>query len=201
MNTYSHILMGRFLCRYVERHFDIQLDRGSFILGNVLPDYSPSFLLRPHFVKNNIMHIQKTIRLLTRQNASAYNSKRNSRLLGILCHFYADSLCYAHNDGFTGGLSGHIQYEKRQYGYFMEHLRQINSFRFVVQKAFDKETGGLYRRFEKLHASYLLTRPSFANDLSYTIMACIEAIVLACGCAAAERTERTSHSLNRLQAV
>jgi hypothetical protein len=48
-DTYSHILMGRVLCGYLEKHCGIRLERKSFVLGNVLPDYVPSFLLKPQF--------------------------------------------------------------------------------------------------------------------------------------------------------
>jgi len=177
MNTHSHILMGRLLCRYMENQFDIILDRKNFIWGNILPDYVPSFLLRPHFTKNNPSHIQRTIRLLT-SNDCLRNPKRTSRMLGILCHFYCDSLCFAHNDAFTGGVSEHMKYEKRLHEYFMENLKQTSAFRFIIQPVPSVRASFIYRQYKRVHESYRLSRPTFANDILYSMMACIEAISL-----------------------
>lgn len=177
MNTHSHILMGRLLCRYMERQFDICLDRKSFVLGNILPDYVPSFLLRPHFTKNNPSHIQRTIRLLT-SNDCLRNPKRTSRMLGVLCHFYCDSLCFAHNNAFTGSVSEHVKYEKRLHEYFVGNLRQTSALRFIIQPTPSIRASSLYRQYKRVHESYRLSRPTFANDILYSMMACIEAIVL-----------------------
>jgi hypothetical protein len=161
----------------MEKQFNICLDRKSFVFGNILPDYVPSFLLRPHFTKNNPLHIQRTIRLLT-SDYCLRNQKRASRMMGVLCHFYCDSLCFAHNEEFTGGVAEHIKYEKRLHEYFMGNLKQTNALRFIIQPAQSVRASGIYRQYKRVHESYRLSRPTFANDILYSLMACIEAIVL-----------------------
>ncbi len=183
MNTYSHILMGRVLCGYLEKHCGIRLERKSFVLGNVLPDYVPSFLLKPHFGKNNARHIQKTLRQIAKRKQG--EQKRTSRLLGILCHFYSDSLCYAHSEAFTGNIPEHMQYEKQLHAYFTEHLKEITACRFILPPCMDRNAAGLYRRFESIHRSYIAVQPAFANDLLYAMMACLDAIVSIAGHTAA----------------
>lgn len=197
MNTYSHILMGRMLCTYLEKHCGIRLERKSFVLGNVLPDYVPSFLLKPHFGENNVKHIQRTLRQLAKRRQG--EQKRTSRLLGILCHFYSDSLCYAHSMAFKGSIPEHMQYEKQLHAYFMEHLNEIAACRFVLPPCMDKRTTGLYRRFENIHQSYLAVQPAYANDLLYTMMACLDAIVSIAGHTAA--IPKAQHLPVVLQAV
>jgi hypothetical protein len=200
MNTSSHILMGRFLSEYVETHYKIRLERKSFILGNILPDYCPSFLIRPHFLKNNAVHVQNILRLLLSRRSSACYDKRYSRLLGIICHFYADFFCYAHSDCFSGSLSEHIAYENTLQRYFEKNLEQLSFIRFMTQMTPVTETGGLYRQFETLHAGYLLSHVSPGNDLTYAMMACIDFIVLISGAATAEE-QTDSCRFDHLEAV
>lgn len=201
MNTESHILMGKFLCGYVGSHYGISLNQRSFVLGNVLPDYCPSFLTSPHYLKNNSSYVQHVIRAVTPLTSFACNDKKRSRLLGILCHFYADFFCFAHNSGFTGGLYEHIAYEKELYHFFRENFQQIVPIRFVSRPIPGARPEEIYRQFESLHSSYLLSRPSLGNDLLYAMMACIDAIVLTCGCTAAEITQTNLHQSHKLQVV
>ena len=201
MNTPSHILMGKFLYQYVESHYKIRLERKSYLLGNVLPDYCPSFLLRPHYLKNNAVHVRHIIRLLLSRHLSAYNDKRYSRLVGIVCHFYADFFCCAHRDSFAGGLPGHIAYENRLQRYFEENLDRLGSIRFVAQTAPAAQADEIYRQFEDLHNSYLLSHSSFGNDLLFTMTACIDFIVLTSGCAAAGEDRADPCRLDHLEAV
>ena len=196
MNTSSHILMGKFLWEYAEQHYRIRLERKSYLLGNVLPDYCPSFLIRPHYLKNNAGYVQSVIRLLVSRHPCGYQDKKDSHLLGVLCHFYADFFCCAHSEDFTGGLSEHIAYESRLHRYFVENLDQFGSIRFIAQSVPSAGADEIYRQFEALHSSYLLSHPSFGNDILYTMMACMDLIVLTCGSA-----EKKQASLRNLEAV
>jgi len=201
MNTSSHILMGKFLSEYVETHYKIHLERKSFLLGNVLPDYCPSFLIRPHYLKNNAVHVRHILRLLLSRHSSVCNDKRSSRLLGILCHFYADFFCYAHSDCFPGNLSEHIAYENRLHRYFTKNMEQLSSIRFMAQAAPAKGADGIYRQFESLHSGYLVSHLSFGNDLLYAMTACIDLIVLPSGCATAEEGQAEPCRFDNLKAV
>ena len=193
--------MGRFLYQYAERHYKIRLEPKSYILGNILPDYCPSFLIRPHSLKNHAKHVQKIIRLLLSRHSSAYNDKKYSRLLGILCHFYADFFCHAHRDDFTGSLSEHIAYENKLNRYFIENLEQFGSLRFITQPVPVAGAEGIYRQFETLHAGYLRSHSSFGNDLLYAMIACIDLIVLTSGYAAAEKKRMDPRRFSNLEAV
>ena len=201
MNTSSHILMGRFLQQYLDQHYKIRLERKSFIVGNVLPDYCPTFLIRPHYLKNNAVFVCNTIRLLLSRRPSTYVEKKDSHLLGVLCHFYADFFCYVHNEDFTGGLPEHMAYESRLHRYFEEHLEQFSALRIITQAAPAARADDVYRQFETLHSGYLLSRPSFGNDLLYAMTACIDLMVMTCGSAETEQEWAVLCQLDNLKAV
>ncbi len=122
-----------------------------------------------------------------------------SRLLGILCHFYSDSLCYAHSETFTGNIPEHMQYENQLHAYFTEHLKEIAACRFILPPCMDRKAAGLYRRFENIHRSYSAAQPAFANDLLYAMMACLDAIASIAGPVAA--IPEAPAFLRRLRAV
>lgn len=185
MNTASHILMGRFLCRYAEENYGIRLEETSFVLGNVLPDYSPSFLVRHHYLDRSGVHVQRMIRHLQARQTSAENDRRCSKLLGYICHFYADFFCYAHSDGFTGGFTEHMEYESGLHRYFQENRNRLGRVRFMEPAEPLPQGEDLYRRFESLHTTYLHSQVSYGNDLLYAMMACIDLIVLSSRCAEA----------------
>lgn len=201
MNKPSHILIGKYLCQYVNDHYKILLEPKSYVLGNVLPDYYLSFLIRPHCVKYQAAHVQNIIRLLLTQRSNRYSDKKYSRFLGILCHFYADFFCYAHNDNFTGGISEHIAYENNLHRYLVENLEQLNSIRFITQPSPVTGVESIYRKFETLHSDYLSSHASFGNDLTYSLTACIDLIVSICGYAAAKDGPRSFHHIDKLEAV
>lgn len=199
MNTSSHLLMGKLLYQYVEENYNIRLERKNFLLGNILPDYCPSFLLRPHYLKNNAVHVKSILRLLLSRQVSASHNKRFSRLLGILCHFYADFFCHAHSDSFSAGLPEHIAYENRLYRYFTENIGQFRTIRFIAQPKLHIGADDVYRQFEALHSSYLLSHVSFGNDLLYSMMACIDLIVLSSG--SAEKNPAHSYPFGHREAI
>ena len=200
MNTSSHILMGRFLYQYVAANYRIRLERNNYLLGNVMPDYCPSFLLRPHYLKNNAVHVQKIIRFLLSEHPSACHGTRASRLLGILCHFYADFFCYAHSDSFPAGLPEHIAYENRLNRYFAENLERLRSVRLIATSVPAADADSVYRQFETLHASYLKSHVSFGNDLLYAMTACTDLIVLISRATAAAGCEEDPYPFDQ-QAV
>lgn len=186
MNTASHILMGRFLCRYAEENYGVRLEETSFVLGNVLPDYSPSFFLRHHYLDRSGVHVQRMIRHLQARQTSAENDRRCSMLLGLICHFYADFFCYAHSDSFTGGFTEHMEYESALHRYFQENRNRLGEVRFMEPAGPLPQGENLYGRFEDLHETYLRSHISYGNDLLYAMMACIDLIVLSSRSAAAE---------------
>ncbi|SHI20172.1 Zinc dependent phospholipase C [Sporobacter termitidis DSM 10068] len=188
MNKSSHILIGRLLCRRLEERHGVFLDRESFLLGSVLPDIGVSFLVRPHILRNYRRHVLKKIEnLLTYdKQASAFFGRSFSLELGILCHYYADFLCFPHSSAYTGDIADHVQYEKALYRFLRGAPLEDMDAGEAVCLPQGVTADMIFDRFMALHSSYMAEEPSFFNDASKTIAACSEALVLLTGAVLAE---------------
>ena len=178
MEKQSHIVIARFVSGYVERQYGIRLSRKSFILGNILPDLMPSFLYRPHFWQYNRTYVQQIIQSLREKSKSACSGMMQSLFMGMLCHLYTDFFCYAHSERFSGGLKCHIRYEKQLNSFLKEHLTEIAATCFAVRSESGLDTASILGRFQALQVSYYKIPPSPESDLFYSILSCVEAIVL-----------------------
>lgn len=202
MNTPSHILVGRFLCQYVKEKFGIRLEKQSFILGNVLPDFRPSFFLRPHYLENNISYVRNEIQnLLNTKQRTASIGKDFSKHIGIICHYYADFFCFAHIKIPHLNLVPHMKYESDLLRYIRDNPVLIKKADFTPEFSEKVSTDMICRQFDKLHVDYLQRAPSCSNDLTYCILACVEAIVLIAGLPEAEMRANTKLDNLSLHAV
>jgi hypothetical protein len=179
MTKPSHVLLGRLLCRRLSEEYGIMLDTEGFLLGNILPDIRISFLTRPHFLKN---HRKSTVRRIGRilmydRQTSAYFGRSYSMELGILCHYYADFLCFAHSGAYTGDLLDHVQYERDLHQY-LEVRPPDAADAYVSEPSGEMTAGEIFEQFLDLHESYARMAPSFENDISQSLKACTEALVL-----------------------
>lgn len=176
MKKASHMMMGRLLYRYIKQHYKISLDEKSFLRGNLLPDYLPTVLTRPHDLQNSTEFVQSLIRELAGLPYWQRHGRSYSRRLGMLCHFYADFFCYAHRGRVMENLREHVRYEVRLQNYFYAQLEQLKSLRLIGRPVGDASADDIFRSFEQRHDRYLQTRPSFETDLVYAFAACADAI-------------------------
>jgi hypothetical protein len=178
MNTLSHVLLGRLLHQYIKDMTGIQLDKGSFILGNALPDFTSFYLSKPHYLDSWIDYLQDEISTLTAGCLADNKAGRDeSKRLGVICHFFADFFCYAHTQKFTGGTLMHMRYEWRLY----RHTRRfvpVNTEQTQWHKCMAESAEAIYSNFKKLQAAYHEAKPSFHNDLCFSFQACAEVIML-----------------------
>lgn len=186
MKKSSHILMGKLLLDYTQSQCGVALNKRSFLLGNVLPDYLPTFLSRPHFLKNCEAHVQKLIeKLLDRyptEDARERARKRYSRRLGMLCHFYTDFFCYAHSARFSGGLRLHRAYELGLREFFLQHFEALQARPMEVST---NPASDIRAQFEDLQAAYLGAPGEYLHDIAYGFFACVQLIAAICGARAA----------------
>ncbi len=204
MNTPSHVLMGKLVSGYIQTHYDIRLDERNFLRGNVLPDYLPSFISRPHFLKYSARYVQRLITNLAsglpQYAGSGRRHARYSLHLGILCHFYADFFCYAHSPQFHQGLKRHTDYENELADYFAQNFATLCAFPIIAQPVRCASAQDIYARFERLHRAYLASGHTFMNDLAYAIYACIDAIVAISRCRAQHADSVPKGALSRFTA-
>jgi len=183
METTSHMLMGRLLLAYVQKQYGMTLDSRNFLLGNVLPDYLPSFLSRPHFLKYGTDHVRRLIQRLSGRLPApgAPNGRlaRYSRRLGMLCHFYTDFFCYAHCAHFPPGLKRHIGYERELTLFFQEHYEALLAQPLVART---RRTPDIEARFNRLQSAYLASEHTYLNDIAYAFYACVDVIAAVCRC-------------------
>jgi len=178
MNTFSHLLMGRLLREALFAKQGILLQKESFLWGNILPDFSPSFLKRPHYLENNrALFKEKIERLYFTGEKSRHLGKDASRDLGIICHFACDFFCFAHTGRFPRDLTKHVMYERNFHRYFVRESEQTKNavFSAPVQQIFG--AGGLEDRFFTLQREYLSAPPSYGRDGFYSSQFCLEALI------------------------
>ncbi len=192
MKKTSHLLMGRLLMEYAEQHFGVAFSERRFLLGNVLPDYLPSFLSRPHFLKYSTEHVKKlTQKLLLRLPLSFETEKRRARYalrLGMLCHFYTDFFCHAHSPRFRFGPRVHTIYEIGLARYFRENYDSIRELTILAKAEEGLDAEEIFARFERLQQKYLEAEQSFINDIVFGFYACVELIVMLARSAAGVET-------------
>ncbi len=182
MKKTSHLLMGRLLFEYAEQHFQVALDRRRFLLGNVLPDYLPSFLSRPHFLKYSTGHVKKlTQKLLLRLPLRFESEKRRDKYalrLGMLCHFYTDFFCHAHSPRFKEDPRNHTAYEVALAQYFKENYASIQELTILAKAEEGLNAEEIFARFERLQEKYLKAEQAFVQDIVFGFYACVELIIM-----------------------
>lgn len=185
MNKASHILIGRLLCRRLSGKYGIFLDKGSFLIGSILPDIGFSFLLRPHFLQYSQHHILKKIDdiLSHEKQRSAYFGRSISLDLGVLCHYYADFLCYAHSGAYPGDIAGHVRYEKALHRFLASEFSDISEGLRLSCPPEEMTADAVFDHFMARHEEYVRKTPSFMNDITQSIGACTEALLLLAGAA------------------
>ena len=179
MNKASHIFLGKLLCERLKDNYGIFLNTGSFLLGNILPDFSPKFLVKPHYLKNYRLYlINKIQNILDDKQTSAVFGKRYSRDLGIICHYYADFFCFPHSPIYTGDLVGHVKYENDLFQYLTGASFQIKEAGSIDCPSGEISADTIFERFTACQNDYIKNQPSFDIDATQSVRACTEALVL-----------------------
>ncbi len=182
MNKRTHIRLGRILYGFAESELGVQLNKGSFLFGNILPDLYLSFVTKPHTVSHTIELVsQKIKKLIDTKKDNAYCGRSFSRRLGVICHYYADFFCYPHSGFYTGDLKDHVVYEKSLFRYLDAayggaDAAELCGGLMALSGTEDAETFMM-----RLQNEYRQTQPSFDQDLRCSILACAQAVVCIAG--------------------
>jgi hypothetical protein len=84
-----------------------------FILGNLAPDMTLSYVYRRHTREISLPHLEKQIRFLYKKGVDPYGAAFSWHL-GVMSHYVCDFLCYPHTPAYNGGTAGHFFHEVRQ---------------------------------------------------------------------------------------
>ena len=177
MNTFSHYILGDLILRHLWENHGVRLDRGAFLRGNMLPDFSRTYKSMPHLPSYWARYLQRELRALSkpRRGGSRFGAA-DSRRLGIVCHFYSDFFCRAHTAGFEGGSYDHIRYEWLLNRRLRDRLPFLKTMDIgdAAQECHDAaRLSGCYDAFQR---SYLGRTPSIDDDIVFSLRACLSAV-------------------------
>lgn len=177
MNTFSHILVGNLIQKYIKEQIGIELNWSSFIYGNLLPDFKPSYKKVPHKPDSWERYLKSEIKKLSEHKQTSSRLGSNySRRLGILCHFYADFFCHPHTEAFEGGSYKHLKYEWELYRFTQKNYPALNRADFGGQKITMKNPDTIHSGYSALHNAFIKEEQAYEYDIVFTLYACINAI-------------------------
>lgn len=177
MNTYSHALIGELLYNYLKNNYDIHLDFEEFIMGNIIPDIKNTCVIRPHFIRFSLKYIQREIEMFSHKLLKSRGiTKEHSLKLGVICHYYTDFFCYAHNGGYKQRIKKHKKYEAGLNTYFANRLSTISMIDLMPDRDIKNSADEINERTARLHREYIMAPQSYENDIYYSLLACAGAI-------------------------
>lgn len=190
MNTFSHVLLGELLYEHVKNKYGIVLDKGSFIWGNISPDFGITMITRPHYLELNSTQIQERVNKLADIALQSANiGSYYSRCLGVICHYYADFFCHAHSPDFQSGLLSHISYERQLHSYLSnKYFKECAGLSLDI--SLSRSADEINRNFHWYHSEYSLAKPSFSNDIMSFLQAGTEAVLSLITCSLANAPAR-----------
>lgn len=177
MNAFSHMLVSGFLAKYLRKQNGIIVSRGSFLAGNLLPDFNPSYKKLAHAPDCWSGYINRELQQLSDFKQESTRFDRNySKRLGVICHFYADFFCYPHTEAFNGSSYQHMKYEWELYRYTRQNYDRIARRINEIGSTAGKDAEKIYAGFTTLLKEYLRQEQSFENDIIYALRACTAAV-------------------------
>lgn len=152
---------------------DIKMNRGAFVLWNVLPDIAPSLLRLSHFKKDIYDLVMERAEKLSKEG-DQMSPYEYSKQMGILCHFMSDFFCYAHADYFDGSKIGHFKYEIMMQLFGYRRRGMLHAVDLISNAAAVDQSMALYERIEELHRQYTDLKPSYGVDFVFSMTACVQ---------------------------
>jgi hypothetical protein len=175
MNSLNHVLIGTIVYDYLKDKYGIVLDRPGFLKGNTCPDHSISFL-RPHRIRFCSKMVQRKTARLCNKDLKIVGS-RASKKFGILCHYYSDFFCLAHNPQFEGNLKAHVRYEKEMLRYMRENYDAFQKIDYIKTEIDAENAPEINERMRSLIKDKSAVQNDFSAELTGAIRACAELVL------------------------
>lgn len=160
----THAAIGEFLYKYITSSTMLELNRRSFIYGNMKPDIDRTLFQMTHRFES----IEDFLNNLTEDIYSGNQSLQSfSNDLGILCHFLCDGFCsfHFHEDLWEKNIVEHIAYElKLHYIY-----KSLDKKKILVDMKEWKCHDDMGSVFRTLKEQFINDKQSMATDISYAI--------------------------------
>lgn len=117
----SHAKFALYFLDGIQRNMNIQLNKQSFVLGNIEPDFPFVFPTVKHYKQSNHDFIYSLIKDLYEYNCNGnfLSLAKLSEKLGIINHYICDYFCRPHfdRDYYSSHLVEHLSYEKDLHRY------------------------------------------------------------------------------------
>jgi len=165
LNIVTHLQMGGEL--YEELYGVVELDRKSFVYGNIKPDCAVKTLLPPHTMTNYFEWVLDLSEYLIEKDLPRTVLSEG---LGVLCHFLSDFCCLYHaKEEKFNNLIGHIIYEKRLHNH---HMKKESSFFKEVFSCKPEPVRDLRQTIIDFREEYFSQPHSLDLDLFYAYRLC-----------------------------
>ena len=171
MQTKDHKLLSEYIIGQTGG-FAKKIYEKAFIIGSVEPDLNVFSYLKGsikhrmfmgHNYHNSIRYVKNASDRLKRKEHSKWNVMDYFRL-GKLIHYIADDFTLAHNEGFSGNLYEHNQYEDQLHSLFAEYLKCKEMF--VIRYEPKVKLGEL---LERLHDKYITSHGGHLCDAKWIV--------------------------------
>lgn len=175
MNSLNHVLIGTVVYEYIKDKYGIQLDKESFLKGNTSPDHSLAFL-RPHRMRYCAGAVRKKTIKLCRGNWGVVG-KKASKKIGILCHYYSDFFCRAHNPKFGWSLKDHVRYEDELLKYMQNNYKVFCQIDYIPEVSVPTDAREINRLMRMKIQSRQIAPGDYATELYRAVQACAELVL------------------------
>lgn len=178
MNKPTHLIFGEIIWKYLDENYGITLNRAGFLLGNIAPDLTFSFVLHPHERKYASEHLRAAIDAAIKAgdimdfDAGFFLAER----LGSICHYCADFFCEAHTERYEGNLKEHIMFEKSLYRYCAHNEKALGETMRQPRSFSVSGTGDIFRKIEEMNDAYLAGKPSCRAQAEGALSACLQTV-------------------------
>lgn len=175
MNKKTHRIFGKIIYEYLADNYGIVLNRSGFILGNISPDLTFSFVVYPHEREHASGLVKRRIaNLIVKDSFNVFDdSFLFSQTLGSLCHYISDFFCEAHTERWNGSLKEHILCERELYYYTRFHEKEIRESIGEKMPLYPMSAGEIFKEVEMRNDVYLEGEPSCRAQAEGAVTTCI----------------------------
>lgn len=167
----THKQFAAYFLAELQRNLNIQLNKHSFIFGNIEPDLPFVLPTVKHYKQNNYAFILSLIDDLYEYNynGKAFSLARLSEKLGIVNHYLCDYFCRPHFDRkyYSNRLMEHIDYEKKLHQYLLRDFSFKNNLPKTSPTIFSLE--GISSFIEEQLYHYENQEAGFQTDIEFAL--------------------------------
>jgi hypothetical protein len=172
MRKKSHIILASFIADNLKANgvddLNLQQNRPAFIIGSLLPDCKPSFLIEKHSYDVKSEDIEKAIRRLTDGYSESVMPGANYwKNLGEVIHFIADFFTAPHNSNFTGNMKEHCTFEGELKRTLKSRIRAGMADCYCYKDVRFQSSEELIGFLREYHAEYMTRERNIDDSIAY----------------------------------